>query len=120
VPLQSSWGKERIHIQIGDVLDTEIDKIKEECSNSNKQIQALYSDASIIKNYKLWPTNYIAYDILNKTRSIPIFIQQMKIAFGRRLEMRIDAENPIALQGLLHMYANPVVNKLKYDNELKS
>jgi hypothetical protein len=33
--------------------------------------------------------------------------------------MRIDAENPIALQGL-HMYANPVVNKLKYDNELKS
>jgi hypothetical protein len=30
----------------------------------------------------------------------------MKIAFGRRLEMRIDAENPIALQGLLHMYAN--------------
>jgi hypothetical protein len=26
--------------------------------------------------------------------------------------MRIDAENPIALQGLLHMYANPVVNKL--------
>jgi hypothetical protein len=25
--------------------------------------------------------------------------------------MRIDAENPIALQGLL--YANPVVNKLK-------
>jgi hypothetical protein len=29
--------KKRIHIQIGDVLDTEIDKI----SNSNKQIQAL-------------------------------------------------------------------------------
>jgi 16S rRNA A1518/A1519 N6-dimethyltransferase RsmA/KsgA/DIM1 with predicted DNA glycosylase/AP lyase activity len=62
--------KKRIHIQIGDVLDTEIDKIKEECSNSNKQIQALAQviDASIIKNYKLWPTNYIAYDILNKTK----------------------------------------------------
>jgi hypothetical protein len=111
----------RIHIQIGDVLDTEIDKIKEEC-NSNKQIQALAQviDASIIKNYKLWPTNYIAYDILNKTKVYSTFIQQMKNPFGRRLEMRIDAENPIALQGLLHMYANPVVNKLKYDNELKS
>jgi 16S rRNA A1518/A1519 N6-dimethyltransferase RsmA/KsgA/DIM1 with predicted DNA glycosylase/AP lyase activity len=51
--------KKRIHIQIGDVLDTEIDKIKEECSNSNKQIQALAQviDASIIKiiNYG---TNY--------------------------------------------------------------
>jgi hypothetical protein len=43
----------------------------------------------------------------------------MKIAFGRRLEMRIDAENPIALQDY-YMYANPVVNKLKNDNELKS
>jgi hypothetical protein len=87
--------KKRIHIQIGDVLDTEIDKIKEECSNSNKQIQALAQviDASIIKNYKLWPTNYIAYDILNKTKVYSHFIQQMKIAFGRRLEMRIDAEN---------------------------
>jgi 16S rRNA A1518/A1519 N6-dimethyltransferase RsmA/KsgA/DIM1 with predicted DNA glycosylase/AP lyase activity len=51
--------KKRIHIQIGDVLDTEIDKIKE-CSNSNKQIQALAQviDASIIKNYKLWPKLY--------------------------------------------------------------
>jgi hypothetical protein len=53
--------KKRIHIQIGDVLDTEI-KIKEECSNSNKQIQALAQviDAPI-KNYKLWPTYSLWY-----------------------------------------------------------
>jgi hypothetical protein len=40
--------------------------------------------------------------------------------FERRLEMRIDAENPVALQGLLDMYANPVVNQLKHSNELKA
>jgi hypothetical protein len=83
------------------MFDTEIDKIKEECSNSNKQIQALAQviDASIIKNYKLWPTNYIAYDILNKTKVYShLYTADEKIAFGRRLEMRIDAENPIALQ----------------------
>jgi hypothetical protein len=34
--------------------------------------------------------------------------------------MRIDAENPVALQGLLDMYANPVVNQLKHSNELKA
>jgi hypothetical protein len=34
------------------------------------------------------------------------------------VEMRIDAENPLPAR-LLVMYANPVVNKLKY-NELKS
>jgi glycerol-3-phosphate O-acyltransferase len=115
--------KKRIHIQIGDVLDTEIDTIKEKFSNSNKQIQALAQviDASIIKNYKLWPTNYIAYDILNKTKVYShLYTADEKSLFGRRLEMRIDAENPIALQGLLHMYANPVVNKLKDNNELKS
>ena len=61
--------KKRIHIHIGDVLDKEIDGIKNEFENSNKQIQALAQviDDSILKNYKLWPTNYIAYDILNKT-----------------------------------------------------
>jgi hypothetical protein len=39
--VKRSNGAKKNHIQIGDVLDTEIDKIKEECSNSNKQIQAL-------------------------------------------------------------------------------
>jgi hypothetical protein len=49
--LRRVMGQRRIHIQIGDVLDTEIDKIKEECSNSNKQIQALAQviDDSIIE-----------------------------------------------------------------------
>ncbi len=115
--------KKRIHIQIGDILKTEIEEIKGGLSNSNKQIQALAQviDDSIIKNYKLWPTNYIAYDILNKTKIYSnLYTADEKSLFERRLEMRIDAENPVALQGLLDMYANPVVNKLKATHELKS
>ncbi|UFH36423.1 1-acyl-sn-glycerol-3-phosphate acyltransferase [Flavobacterium acetivorans] len=113
--------KKRIHIHIGDVLDKEIDVIKEEFDNSNKQIQGLAQliDDSILSNYKLWPTNYIAYDILNKTDAhASFYTANEKSLFERRLDMRIDAENPIALQGLLDMYANPVVNKLKYVDEL--
>lgn len=109
--------KKRIHIHIGDVLDTEIDTIKKEFDNSNKQIQALAQvmDDSILKNYKLWPTNYIAYDILNKSNEYAhLYTENEKSLFERRLEMRIDADNPVALQGLLDMYANPVVNNLKY------
>lgn len=109
--------KKRIHIHIGDVLDTELDTIKNEFENSNKQIQALAQviDDSILKNYKLWPTNYIAYDILNKTNEHDhLYTESEKSLFERRLEMRIDAENPVALQGILDMYANPVVNKLKH------
>lgn len=115
--------KKRIHMHIGDVLDTEIDRIKEEFDKPNKQILALAQviDDSILSNYKLWPTNYIAYDILNNSATYShLYTEDEKLLFERRLEMRIDAENPIALQGLLMMYANPVVNKLKYHNELKS
>jgi hypothetical protein len=114
--------KKRIHMHIGDVLDTEIDKIKEEFDKPNKQILALAQviDDSILSNYKLWPTNYIAYDILNNSAVYShLYTEEEKSLFERRFEMRIDADNPIALQGLLSMYANPVVNKLKYHNELK-
>ena len=115
--------KKRIHIHIGDVLDKEISKIQAEVDNNNKQIQALAQviDDSILQSYKLWPTNYIAYDIVNKgTTYADRYTESEKSLFERRLEMRIDAENPVALQGLLDMYANPVVNQLKYSNELKS
>jgi 1-acyl-sn-glycerol-3-phosphate acyltransferase len=114
--------KKRIHMHIGDVLDTEIDKIKAEFDKPNKQIVALAQviDDSVLSNYKLWPTNYIAYDILNKTYEYShLYTEDEKSLFERRLEMRIDAENRIALHGLLSMYANPVVNQLKYHNELK-
>ena len=114
--------KKRIFIHIGKVLDTEIDAIVAENDNVNKQIQGLAQaiDDSILKSYKLWPTNYIAYDILNKTDKYSHFYtENEKAVFERRLEKRIDSANPIALQGLLDMYANPVVNKLKYAHELK-
>lgn len=111
--------KKRIHIHVGDVLDAEIDIIKAEYDNSNKQIQALAQviDDSILNSYKLWPTNYIAYDILNKTdKYAHLYTEKEKSLFERRLELRIDDSNPIEMQGFLAMYANPVVNKSKYEN----
>jgi 1-acyl-sn-glycerol-3-phosphate acyltransferase len=113
--------KKRIHIHIGDVLKTELDSIAAEHDNSNKQIQALAQviDDSILKSYKLWPTNYIAYDILNKTDEYSSFYtDNEKLLFERRLEIRIDQNNPVALEGFLNMYANPVVNKMKYQNAI--
>jgi 1-acyl-sn-glycerol-3-phosphate acyltransferase len=111
--------KKRIHLHIGKVLDTEIDQIVAENDSSNKQIQALAQeiDDSILSNYKLWPTNFIAYDILHKTNMYShLYTESEKSLFERRLEMRISLDNPIALEGFLAMYANPVVNKLKYSN----
>ena len=113
--------KRRIHIHVGDVLEKEFDILSVEYDNSNKQIQALAQviDDSILKSYKLWPTNYIAYDILFKTNEFSSFYtENEKSLFERRLEIRINQNNPVALEGFLNMYANPVVNKLKYQNAL--
>jgi len=113
--------KKRIHIHVGKVLDEELDVIKNQFENSNKQIQALAQtiDDSILQSYKLWPTNFIAYDIVNQTDMFKSYYSENeKSLFERRLELRIDDNNPILKAGFLAMYANPVVNKLKYANAL--
>ena len=111
--------KRRIHIHVGDVINKEMDAIKDEFDNSNKQIQALAQviDDSILSTYRLWPTNYIAYDIVNQTNTYShLYSENERSLFERRLEMRIDHNNPLVLQSFLAMYANPVVNKLRYEN----
>jgi glycerol-3-phosphate O-acyltransferase len=113
--------KKHIHIHVGKVLDAELETIAAEFENSNKQIQALAQiiDESILKSYKLWPTNYIAYDILNKTNEHShLYSENEKSLFERRLEMRIDNSNPIMSQNFLAMYANPVVNKMKFSDAI--
>lgn len=111
--------KKRIHIHVGSVLDSELDAISSENDNANKQIQALTQviDDSIIQSYKLWPTNYIAFDLLYKTNTYADkYTEDEKSLFERRLEMKIDCKNEIMLEGFLNMYANPVVNKAKYEH----
>lgn len=112
--------KKRIHIHVGDVLNKEIDTIAGNHENSNKQIQALAQviDDSILQTYHLWPTNYIALDLINKSNEYKSFYtENEKSLFERRLEMKIDENNPVELCAFLNMYANPVINKMKYSPE---
>lgn len=113
--------KKRIHIHVGKVLDKEIDDIVVQHTSTNKQIQALAAvlDEHIIKGYRLWPTNYIAYDMLyNKQRFTYQYTEEQKQLFIRRAERRIDLNNEVARHGFLAMYANPVVNALSYGCEI--
>jgi hypothetical protein len=113
--------KKHIHIHVGDILDAELDKIAQEFDNNNKQIQAVAQaiDDSILQSYKLWPTNYIAFDLLYKTDKYKhLYTENEKSLFERRLEMRIDENNPLMMESFLAMYANPVVNKSKYENAI--
>ncbi|MCC9042411.1 1-acyl-sn-glycerol-3-phosphate acyltransferase [Myroides sp. M-43] len=112
--------KRGIHIAVGKVLDTELEYIKQTEDKTNKQMQAVATeiDKSIIANYHLWPTNYIAYDIVYGTNKFADkYTEKERQLFERRLELRVDKENKIVVDGFLAMYANPVVNKLKQNNE---
>ncbi|MGL4585360.1 MAG: 1-acyl-sn-glycerol-3-phosphate acyltransferase [Flavobacterium sp.] len=112
--------KRGIHITVGKILDTELDYIKETVDKTNKQMQAVATeiDKSIIANYHLWPTNYIAYDIVYGTNKFADkYTEKERQLFERRLELRVDKENKIVVDGFLAMYANPVVNKLKQKDE---
>lgn len=109
--------KKRIHIHVGDIINEEIETIKQNNDNSNKQIQALAQviDDSILQSYKLWPTNFIAYDLLHATSTYSSkYTDKEKQLFERRLELRINAEDAKIKESFLAMYANPVINKLKY------
>jgi hypothetical protein len=111
--------KKRIHIHVGDVLHKELDEIALQNDNNNKQIQALAQVIydSILSTYKLWPTNFIAYDLINHTdRFSNQYTAKEKQLFERRLEMRLGNEANTLKESFLAMYANPVVNKLKYQN----
>jgi 1-acyl-sn-glycerol-3-phosphate acyltransferase len=111
--------KKRIHIHVCDVIDKELDIVEAEFDSSNKQVQAVAKliDDAILKSYKLWPTNYIAYDLLHKTDKFKTYYtENEKSLFERRLEMKIDENNSQMVESFLAMYANPVVNKSKYQD----
>lgn len=106
--------KRRIHIHVGKPLHDELLEIKKTVDTPNKQISALTKilDREIIANYKLWPTNYIAHDVLSEQQTYASeYTEQEKMLFLRRLEMRTQNCPPDLQRKILEIYARPVINK---------
>jgi hypothetical protein len=82
----------------------------------NDRINKLASriDTEIYRHYTLWPTNYIAYDLLNHSSTyLPHYTAEQKDEFiaymHRELSgQKIDNQEHVDL--LLKLYANPVLN----------
>ncbi|WP_255610511.1 1-acyl-sn-glycerol-3-phosphate acyltransferase [Robertkochia aurantiaca] len=111
----AAGNKKRIHIEAGPVLDSELDRIfpQKEASNVQYQELAEYIDHQIYRHYRLWPSNYIAYDLLHDTAEFQArYDEKEKRQFERRILRRVDQEDPAAIRNFLRMYANPVINKL--------
>lgn len=108
-------NKGRIHISAGEVLSKEaLTAIEEKETSVNDQLKAIADliDRKIQGNYKLWPSNYIACDLLNNNdEHSSHYTLKQKRQFERRLTRRIDFKNSLEVNSYLLMYANPVINQ---------
>ena len=111
--------KGRIHLAMGKTLNDEIQKIDNKGINNNQFIRKVteLADKQIYKNYKLWPSNYLAYDLLNNTSNYSGHYNDDTIT---KLENRyknttnmIQDDNSEIRELFLLIYANPVINALK-------
>ena len=105
--------KGRVHISVGQPLYDQIDTIEATHQHLNKQLQALAEclDKAIHQQYKLFPANYIAYDLLNDTSIYKEYYNEKDFRrFERRMNNRSNSED-LSQKKFLEMYANPVKNK---------
>jgi hypothetical protein len=107
--------KKRIHIQVNKILTEEVRQLKKEELTQNEKLSKLGEliDQEIWKGYKLWPSNYIAYDLLHqKSQFASQYTAAEKASFEKRLSQKVNQTNPLEVENFLQMYAHPVVNQL--------
>lgn len=107
-------NKKRVHIAVEPLNVSVFDDLQKSTLSDNDKLQQLAQsiDQCIYKNYKLWPSNYVAYDLYHNTNKYShTYTDKDKRVFERRIERRIDPNNEVALESFLLMYANPVINK---------
>jgi len=62
----------------------------------------------------LWPTNYVAHDLVSNSKKYKAYYTDKDLAqFERRLRLRVNVEDEKAVESFLMMYARPVFNKEK-------
>lgn len=120
--MQGALGqKGRIHLSAGKVLTkADFAAVAEKDISVNDQLKEIAAriDQSIYKNFKLWPANYIAFDLLKgEEKFAEKYSEKEKRQFERRISRRADVKNPLALNSYLLMYANPVINKMSLNEE---
>ncbi|MDR0544730.1 MAG: 1-acyl-sn-glycerol-3-phosphate acyltransferase [Odoribacteraceae bacterium] len=110
--------KGRVHFAIGKPVDEELEEITRSPNNGGR-VAALAGciDATIHENYKLWPNNYIAHDLLNGSMRFAnnysdVEKDEFIKAMNRKIE-RLSGHRSILNGIYLNIYATPVTNHLK-------
>ena len=110
--------KGRIHISFGKNINPILDKIKNSDLPNTEIVDIVVNelDKQFYANYKLWPNNYIAFDILNNTNKYESeYTSGEKDTFVKYTEKiinEIEFKDPEIKTILLGIYANPLKNKI--------
>lgn len=110
--------KGRIRFTFGQPIELNFDEVKTR-EQQNQQIKDLAEiiDNQIYANFKLWPNNFIAYDMLMPEPKFKHkYTSHEKKVFKTMLEQAmIFIDFPITdiQERFLRVYANPVINKMK-------
>ena len=95
--------KGRVHVAFGKPL------YREEWKNAKEVAQAV--DDFILTNYKLWPSNYVAYDIMHSTDK---YVKKYTKEYRDKFMARFRRLPPTTLPFVLGTYAKPVENAELY------
>lgn len=107
--------KGRMRFSFGKPLKIDFEEVKNQ-ADQNKQIEdiAKLIDKQIYKNFKLWPNNYVAYDMLMQEHRF-----QNKYTYEEEKKFKMMIEQAMIFidfpitdiqTRFLRLYANPVIN----------
>jgi hypothetical protein len=110
--------KGSIHLNIGKPLTSEEIAAAAQCDKNDRYQQIRHAvDIRVIEGYKLWKTNYIAYDILNHSYKYSHMYEEADVQkFVAYMKHQLDTVEPELnredlRKHFLEIYANPVVSK---------
>jgi len=114
----NQW-KGNVHLNIGTPLSRKELELAATCDKNDRyQYMRHFIDNRIIEGYRLWKTNFIAYDLRNHSyRFNDRYTAEDKEAFVMYMEQQLDTvekelNRDELRQTFLDIYANPVVSKL--------
>jgi len=114
--------KGRVHLEFGEPIDKFFNEDMHFASG-NEQFQYIANliDEQMYRNYKLFPNNYIAYDIRqNSNQFADKYTETEKRDFVKHLNRQANIEDVSFTKMkkmLLEIYANPVESFLSLDNK---
>lgn len=111
--------KGQIHLAIGEPVRQFLESEKEYIDDTNvHQKVAEYIDGEVYKKYQLYPNNYWALDQLNQASEHKAqYSEKTGVIMNIRLEklyQLMDSRDDELKTMFLEMYANPLIQKLKY------